>query len=291
MPTRTTGPTVTTRPLPAPSSTPRPSAPKPNVKQFDRDRDGFDVAQAQPVNITPTPPAAASRSTHVDVSTLSAADRAAVASLYRDYARGMVPMHEQWHQTNGPGGTQGPGSGERFMQFHQRLMTGFNDHLRQQNPELYNRLGGRQLTWDTTTALPKEFEFEGMTESVRGNPRGIDWAVPGYLTTAGGGESFTLNDSATPREIRSLGDIRTPDELGRVLGMSGAHAAGHQRLGGPMAGFASVAESPFLLWHGKLEEIRQQWLTTPNGQEWLKANPSGWTDPNANSHDHGGHRH
>jgi hypothetical protein len=227
---------------------------------------------------------------HVDVRDLTPAERQAIVNLYRPFGEGMIEMHEAWHQANGSGGTRGEGSGERFMQFHENLMIDFLRLLETQEPELFARLGGQLPSWDTTGPLPSEFEFPGMNPNIVGNPNGINWPIPSYLTVEGGSQSYTLNDGGpdTPRVIRSLADIRNPDELGRVLGASGAHAVGHNRLGGGMASFASVAEPPFLLWHGKMVEIQEAWTTTEAGQAWLAEHPSGWTDPDANGHDHSG---
>jgi hypothetical protein len=229
------------------------------------------------------PPATAP--THVDVRSLSAADRRAFVDLYRPFGRSMVTMHEAWHQKNGSGGTRGVGSGELFMQFHDNLMKDFLAVVARENPALSERLGGRLPSWDTMTQLPREFEFADMNPTIRGSSTGINWQLPSYLTVEGGTQRYSLNDGGERRRISSLNDIRSPDELGRVLGASGTHAVGHSRLGGGMSSFASVAEPPFVLWHGKMVEIQEAWSTTPSGQAWLAANPSGWSDPRANRHE------
>ncbi len=229
------------------------------------------------VDLAPTGPA-------IDITKVSPADRAEIAALWKTFGPGMVPMHEKWHSVNGSGGTQGPGSGEKFMQFHANLMKDFRNVLATKAPDLYKRLNNQLPAWDTTLPLPKEFWFPGMLASAKG-PHGVDWTPPAYLTAKGGGDSYVLNDANQHKTIRSLNDITSADELGRVLGASGMHAVGHVRLGGKMNTFASIATPPFQLWHGKMEEIRAEWLKTPSGQAAAKAHPpDGFLDPNANSH-------
>lgn len=221
----------------------------------------------------------------VEISSLSAPDRKKVADLWKSFGPKMVPMHETWHSTHGSGGTRGPGSGEVFMQFHANLMKDFSKVIETKDPALFKKLNGQLPVWDTTKALPKEFHFPDMDPKTKG-PKGIDWKAPSYLSAKGGTESFVLKDAQPPKTIKSLNDIKSVDELGRVLGASGVHAVGHIRLAGKMGGFASIATPPFQLWHGKMEEIRKEWLTTPSGKAAAKAHPpEGFADANANSHD------
>jgi hypothetical protein len=85
--------------------------------------------------------------------------------------------------------------------------------------------------------------------------------------------------------IKTLNDIQSPDELGQIWGLSGAHGVAHNDLGGEMGGFASVEDPAFMLWHfGVIEQNRDDWLATASGQAWVKTHPSGWTDPGANVH-------
>lgn len=194
---------------------------------------------------------------------------------------GMVQTHEAWHAQYGSGGTRGTGSGELFMQFHSNMMESFKTHLRENGgADILDACNGEIPEWTTTRPLPPEFTFPGMMGG--GN---INWPVPEWLTAQGGGQTFQFEG----RSISKLDDIRTIDELGQCLGLSGVHAVGHVRLGGTMSSFASVGVSPFLLWHGKMEVFRNEWLKTQSGQKFLAQNPSGWTDPNANHHDHSHH--
>lgn len=217
----------------------------------------------------------------VDISKLSAADQKAVAKAWVTFGTKMVPMHEQWHGLNGSGGTKGPKSGELFVQFHANMMKDFMAELRRTSPKLAGRLNNQLPTWNTEKdPIPTALAYKGMaTDS------SIKWKVPDYLTAKGGTEAFTLKDDGGTKVIKSLNDISSVDELGRVFGTSGAHAVGHVRLGGTMAAFQSVSVAPFMLWHGKFEEIRQAWLQTDSGKAAAKAHPpEGWTDNKANSH-------
>lgn len=223
--------------------------------------------------------------TRVLVSKLSVADRKEFVRIWKLFGPKMIAMHEAWHQQNGSGGTMGPGSGERFMQFHANLMRDFGALLAKENPGLWDRLGKKLPKWDTTAAIPKEFYFPTMLATAKG-AKGIDWKVPGYLTATGGGETFTLSDGGSAKTIRSLNDIDNPDELGRVLGKSGAHAVGHVRCGGQMSQFSSIGTPVFVLWHGgPVEEIREAWLQTAKGKAWAQRfPPEGWMDNLANAH-------
>jgi hypothetical protein len=270
-----------------PKKTRTPRAPR-QADHGDHAGHGIEAEHASPTGFEPR----AGALPRVEVSSLSVADRKALAKLWVPFGKKMIPMHEAWHSVNGSGGTLGPGSGEKFMQFHANLMNDFVKLLKAKpNAGLFARLNGQLPTWNTSTDLPVELRYPGMKATH------LDWTVPGYLTAAGGGQPFELNDvpGKPARRIASLEDIKSPDELGRVLGRSGVHAVGHIQLGGIMAGFSSVSVAPFMLWHGKMEELRADWLATASGKAWLKKHPSGWTDPKANAHDaaggHGGHDH
>ncbi|MBX7098009.1 MAG: hypothetical protein K1X89_09870 [Myxococcaceae bacterium] len=214
----------------------------------------------------------------VEIHDVDQAKRAELARLYTAWAdeTGMVAHHQAWHSENGSGGTKGKGSGEKFLQFHAQMGEEFRQYLLDQKPprtDLFDA-NGNLPTWDTLQPLPKEF-WEGTVKHQ------IDWRLPGFLSPEPRkGETFTLDG----RTITCLNDIKSPDELGRVWGESGAHAVAHNQLGAEMAGFASVRDPAFLLWHfGVIETNRAEWLDTESGKAWTAAHPSGWTDPFADA--------
>ncbi len=171
----------------------------------------------------------------------------------------MVKHHESWHSENGSGGTKGKDSGEKILQFHAKMKNEFVTWLGKQTPPMTDLLDKNGLlpTWDTTQPLPKEF-WSGCSN------HSIDWKTPAFLTnTADASQQLKLDG----RTITCLSDIKSPDELGRVWGKSGAHAIAHIRLGDEMSGFASVRDPAFMLWHfGVLENIRADWLKTDSGK-------------------------
>jgi hypothetical protein len=239
-----------------------------------------------------TPPSVISNR---QVHQLSAFERSELAGLWTRWIaeNNMVPYHENWHMVNGSGGTQGPGSGEAFMVFHQEMLEDFLAFARE-NASSGGGMGGNlrnllaELTdglprWDTTRTLPVAFRHVNLRAI------GINWELPGWLLTEaeGGGQGQTT--SVDGNEIAKLEDITDLDMLGRALGESGVHAIGHVRLGGQMARFDSVAMPAFLLWHGLMVEITEAWYQTPNGERWLEQNPQA---PRLNAPDeHKDHHH
>jgi hypothetical protein len=230
---------------------------------------------------TPTPPVGPpNNDPRVDISAMPAASRLQIANIYHAWGANMVKPHEGWHSTNGPGGTQGDGSGEKFIQFHANMKSDFVAYLKQHNPALLDK-NGNLPAWDTTKDLPPEF----WTAKPPLAKHGIGWRLPGFLTAAGNAgpppETFSIHG----RTISSLNDIKTIDELGQIWGLSGAHGVAHNVLGGEMGGYASVEDPAFMLWHfGVIEGTRAAWYATDSGKAWLAQHPSGFTDPSANQH-------
>lgn len=224
----------------------------------------------------------------VSIHSLTPAERQRLVNLWLEFGPKMVAMHTQWHEANGAGGTQGPGSGEKFMQFHANLMKDFAALVAKKAPALwFDKLKQSLPAWNPASAIPKEFQFADMIGSSKG-PKGIDWPIPAYLTNAAKpGQDLTLFlEDNTPVIVGSLKDIKDVDLLGRVLGLSGAHAVGHVRSGGAMSGFASVGVPFFLLWHGSvMEGIRRNWLASTTGAaEAKRFPPEGFHDNRANGH-------
>ncbi len=197
-------------------------------------------------------------------------------------SRQMVPFHEAWHSVNGSGGTKNKGSGEWFIQFHAQMGGDFVEFMKMRGTADGALVDGSLPEWrDMTRPIPAEFI---KPPSVKNN---IRWKPPAFLQpkNALGAGPATMNLDG--RRITCLDDITSMDELGRVLGESGAHAVAHIELNdGLMPTFKSVAAPPFILWHyGAIEKFRHEWLKTDSGMKWLEANPQGWTQPNLDAHD------
>jgi len=199
--------------------------------------------------------------------------------------RKMVPFHEAWHSKNGSGGVNGATSGEWFQHFHAHMGGDFVEWLKMRgktDAALVKGTNGEYALpdWaDMTKDMPEGFYKPGQ-------PKNIGWEVPDILKRKTSapltGRPFMLDG----QKITSLDDIKTLDGLGRVLGETGAHAVAHVELGGGMAGFKSVAEPAFVLWHyGAMEKIRHEWLKTDNGKTWQAANPLGFSEPFLDTHD------
>lgn len=222
----------------------------------------------------------------VNIEDLSPADQERFVELWIDFTQhnGMEGDHRHWHEmkSNGSGGVKGPGSGEPFIQYHSNLMLGFLEKLKTE-PELFEKLHRQLPKWDMNKPLPKAFQYVTMNEDAK---RGLNFKVPAWLTPKGDGTSrYVLKDERwrQPRVISSLNDIKSVDELGRVLGASGVHGEVHVRLGGIMVGNDSLPAPPFVLWHAEIERIRLAWLQTPSGQAAAALYPpDGYKRPNAN---------
>jgi hypothetical protein len=202
-----------------------------------------------------------------------------LADLYRDWADpGMIPPHEDWHSENGSGGTQGVGSGEKFLMFHEQMLSDFLQKVKAEgSPELLAALTDKKGVVrlpliDFTKDVPDAYfvDKNGIDN------RRINYKTPDFLERKSqqakngkDGETFSFTNGAGEQQtVTSLEDIKTLDDLGRVIGESGAHAVGHVELGGQMGSFDSVAVAAFLLWHGWVVEVTQEWLKTPNGKAW-----------------------
>lgn len=210
------------------------------------------------------------RRARINVSELTSEQRQRYANAWVKWVNEghILDEHVKWHAVHGSGGTQGATSGEALLQFHGRLLEDFKQHLRDTGQgDLLDASGGELPVWDTLQDLPEEFAFPDM------GAKNIGWSPPAWLTKEGSNYTVTLFG----RPFSRLGDFRTLDELGQYIGAN-VHGVGHAGLGGQMTGHNSVGVAPFMLWHEVIENIRREWLTTENGQRWLAAHPSGWTD-------------
>ncbi len=69
--------------------------------------------------------------------------------------------------------------------------------------------------------------------------------------------------------VRSLHDIETVDDLGRILGEN-YHGIGRGLLGGAMGGFESPRAPHFYVWHVGIDGVAEDWITqTEAGQNWF----------------------
>jgi hypothetical protein len=192
--------------------------------------------------------------------------REAFNVIAQDFGARHAEHHRQWHVENGAGGTEGPGSGELFLQFHRDMMTQFTAETGLPVPS----------GWDPSQPVPEEFTDPAGKDRRSSDPQ---VELPAWLTadgtgTPGGNEDFGETVTIDGKEYGSLNDFQTPDELGRALGESGYHASTHVRMGGTMGTLESPADATFYAWHGHIDQLIDQWLETDSGQAWAAANPS-----------------
>lgn len=202
--------------------------------------------------------------------------------------RSMVAFHEAWHSKNGSGGVNGPESGEWFTQFHADMGGDFVEFLKLRGTDKAALLDGQMPLWDTTKSLPI-IMVKG--KPLFPTPNNINYKTPSFLARQGQPSAAAPPFKLTARDgsvqsIRCLDDIKTADDLGRVMGESGVHAVAHVTDGGVMATFKSVQDRRFPPWHyGAIEKIRYEWLKTDNGKRFLAENPMGWRNPYLDPHD------
>ncbi len=179
-----------------------------------------------------------------DLSTLSSAERAELASLIRNYVtQSVIDDHKAWHDMHNSGGTTGPGSGEQFLTFHRDFVGRLENSL-SSNPTT------RKYTplpkWNPATPIPPEFSHPGRNTD---DPR---VPLPSWATIGGG---------ITPDPVfgyTSLRQFQSFDELGRALG-SRYHGSVHNAVGGVMTTFRSPRDPIFFPWHAFLDDIWSQW--------------------------------
>lgn len=201
----------------------------------------------------------------------------------------LLSAHEAWHSNavNLSGGTTGPLSGITFLGMHRAMLRAAE-----------NRIGGnfRVPLWDTTQPLPAEMSQNvaaGHPDSrVTSDP---NVSVPGWLTASGTGvppragtRGVNLRNTVQTSQLTGsnitglgsrtfsrLGDFANPDELGRIIGMSGYHGSVHAAIGGVMTSFNSPSDAcAFYPWHGRIDRYIDDWLATPAGQQWRSQNPN-----------------
>jgi hypothetical protein len=195
--------------------------------------------------------------------------REAFNVLAQDFGDRHVEAHEAWHRANGPGGTNGPGSGEEFLQFHRDMMRQFEEETGVKPPS----------GWNPATPIPTEFQDpEGKRRTDNPNVQRPAWLTTDGTGTTNGNRDFGNTVTVDGQTFDSLDDFENPDQLGRALAASSNgnpsyHASAHSRMGGTMGGFESPRDPTFYAWHGHIDHVLDEWLATPNGQAWSQANP------------------
>ena len=183
---------------------------------------------------------------------LSAAERTQLASLIKAYVQrpGVLKTHEDWHMSNGSGGTTGPGSGERFLAFHRNYIGGLEDWIKTQVTEPAKLKKFVPMPrWKPSTKIPAEFSHPGRDTN---NPK---IKTPTWLSVKGG-------KTPSPRFKRKrLGEFTTSDELGREIGLN-FHGIVHNTIGGDIATMSSPKDPIFFPWHAYLDDIWTTWETT-----------------------------
>lgn len=179
----------------------------------------------------------------------------------------VIENHECWHSQNGVGGTQGVGSGEKFVSFHRDMIKDLANFIDQP-------VSSMPVSEIVSADIEKIANLFPLPTNVTldPSPNRTD-STPSYLTAEGGSESFSLDG----REIKSLNDLNSIDDFGRVLGESGYHGSAHGALGGTMRGVESPRAAVFYSWHGHLDKLADKFLKAEKGQSWLQSgNNSNW---------------
>ena len=117
---------------------------------------------------------------------------------------GILKSPENWHMSNGSGETIGPGSGERFLAFHQNYIGCLRDWIKTQGVAPAKLKKFVLLPkWKPSTKVPGEFSHPGR------NTHDPKVKTPTWLSVKRG-------KTRSPEFHRkSLGEFKTSDELGR----------------------------------------------------------------------------
>lgn len=188
--------------------------------------------------------------------------------------------HHEWHNTNDPGGTAGPGSGISFLGMHRAMVNEFRAFALARGQRSWLPLN---INGPLPTSIPDAYEplqaVGGEYADDYSARTGTDLTglhTPPYLTVNGGAavgqwtSTFQLDGVGTA--YAKLGDIPDLDTLGRIIGTSTFHASVHGDVGGTMGGFSSPADPIFYAWHGLIDSIVDNWLKTTAGRNWMTAN-------------------
>lgn len=162
----------------------------------------------------------------------------------------MVLMHSNWHAINGQA-EFGPGSGTAFILMHRAMLQRFEAQ----------RGRGKTPPLSPSELLPSMLAAVGEQFSVST----ID-PIPGYFSDIGG---YLPPDASL---YITLNDIRTPDQLGRLLG--NIHSAWHRQLGPTMMSIGNSVRAP-IFWnlHATIDAIVNRWEASTAGQDFRLANP------------------
>lgn len=188
--------------------------------------------------------------------------------------------HEMWHLANGLGGRDCEGSGTAFLGMHRAMMNDFRKWSLMNN-------GRSWLPIDVVgEAVPFTMEDSQEVLTLLGRsadyqPREtwsiVNYGVPAYLTVAGTSHPSWSNTASMSSALGNLtftrlNDFPDLDTLGRVIG-SNYHIEFHNLVGGTMENASiSPTEPLFFGWHGFLDRIITNWLSTAKGQAWASAN-------------------
>ncbi len=203
---------------------------------------------------------------------MSAAKLTLLSKLHNSF---MTPAHLQehssWHEVNGSGGTRGPGSGDLFLLFHHQMMTMLSDYCAQNGGKAL-LTDGKVPIWDPTQAIPSQIKnAKAQRKTSNPNIPMPQWLLlKGEAATAAGLKRWGSAPTGDITGIKTLDDVKTLDDLGRLLGTSGYHGSAHNEIGGTMSSFGSPQDPIFFGWHGHIDDIMLKWVyKTANGQKWF----------------------
>lgn len=213
----------------------------------------------------------------------------------------MFNHHGAWHDLNGAGGTDGPGSGTAFLGFHRAMMNSLRQYAMENGGRSWlpvSLVGAATSSW-----LPDGLSVMDMFgRLIDYSPREldiVDFQSPLYLTLSGTDayNNRWRNSTVTIDGVTyaHLGDIPDLDTLGRAIAAENAdkarvgeqpffrdpfnqgdlfsyHGQFHRAVGGTMSSLQVAPADPiFYGWHGFIDRLVDTWLATPKGQQWAQA--------------------
>ena len=197
-------------------------------------------------------------------------------SYFAEMGEDMLMHHGMWHDMNGIGAQAGTGSGVAFLGYHRAMMNDMKRFALETNgrsflpintvgPAIPSGPGGLNDSYQALMVSNMLDQYLPREDSVV-----MDYGIPAFLTIAGTPSTQWPSNLGYDK----LGDIDTLDKLGIAIGFS-YHVLFHSHVGGTMADARiSPADPIFYPWHGLIDQIATNWLTTTKGKAWAAANPN-----------------
>lgn len=198
----------------------------------------------------------------IDINQMTPQQVSAIQILHAAHiTQELIRLHNEWHQSNSIGGTRGRGSGTIMLGMHSVMLRNFERFVdpsgRWKLPPWAMSADGRLLPLPAQVTVDPKFASLGSPGT--NSPQ---YTEPAVFTATQGPESLV--------------EFRTLDDVGRAYGLQN-HNGPHDAMRGDIMPNSAVSpvHLAFYLWHARIQrEVETKWLTSANGQQWSRANPT-----------------